>query len=281
MEAFAIERRVLLRCMSPSASIDSASLFYIAPRIARKTKQTLTAEFQNDLTGAPDHYRGRGPVHNVMQQGDALELLAALPAACSKLVFFDPQYRGGLDKLAYGNEGARQKERAKLPTMTDDYIDSCCCEAARVLRPSGYLMLCADTFNLCEGHHLRDRVKAVLKCVDLIAWDSLRMGMGNRTRHRGSYLLVLQKPPFVARRTWPDRGVVDRWAERIDRPRSQHPHIKPIGLITRLIGAVTKPGDLVVDPAAGSFVVMRAAHALGRDFVGCDLAYCSTEESTS
>jgi site-specific DNA-methyltransferase (adenine-specific) len=38
-----------------------------------------------------------------------------------------------------------------------------------------------------------------------------------------------------------------------------------------LIGAVTQPGDLVVDPAAGSFVVMRAADQLGRNFIGCDL----------
>jgi DNA modification methylase len=28
---------------------------------------------------------------------------------------------------------------------------------------------------------------------------------------------------------------------------------------------------LVVDPAAGSFTVMHAAHELGRNFVGCDL----------
>jgi hypothetical protein len=40
-----------------------------------------------------------------------------------------------------------------------------------------------------------------------------------------------------------------------------------------LIGAVTLPGDLVVDPAAGSFTVMHAAHALGREFIGCDIAY--------
>ncbi len=38
-------------------------------------------------------------------------------------------------------------------------------------------------------------------------------------------------------------------------------------------GATTHPGELLVDPAAGSFVVMRAAHQLGREFVGCDLAY--------
>jgi site-specific DNA-methyltransferase (adenine-specific) len=40
-----------------------------------------------------------------------------------------------------------------------------------------------------------------------------------------------------------------------------------------LIGAVTRPGDLVVDPAAGSFTVMRVAHQLGRDFIGCDIAF--------
>jgi DNA modification methylase len=39
-----------------------------------------------------------------------------------------------------------------------------------------------------------------------------------------------------------------------------------------LIGAVTKPGDLVVDPAAGGFVALRAAMALGRKFIGCNMA---------
>jgi DNA modification methylase len=34
-----------------------------------------------------------------------------------------------------------------------------------------------------------------------------------------------------------------------------------------LIGAVTKPDDLVVDPAAGGFIVLRAAMALGRKFI--------------
>ena len=40
-----------------------------------------------------------------------------------------------------------------------------------------------------------------------------------------------------------------------------------------MIGAVTKPGDLVVDTAAGGFVVLRAATALGRKFIGCDIAH--------
>jgi site-specific DNA-methyltransferase (adenine-specific) len=181
---------------------------------------------------------------------------------------------GGLDRQKYGNEGARQKGRCALPQMTGEYIDSCIRETARVLRPLGYLMLWADTFNLCQAHHLR--VADVMTCVDLIAWDNQRPGRGHRTRHRGSYLLVLQKPrrqrpQLVARATWPDRGIPDRWIERIIRPRSQHPHVKPIGLITRLIAATTKPGDLVVDPAAGGFGVLAATLRLGREFIGCNV----------
>jgi site-specific DNA-methyltransferase (adenine-specific) len=220
---------------------------------------------------------------NVAQRGDALELLYSLNFECSPLAFFDPQYRGVLDKLAFGDESARQRGRAGLPAMSEAYIDDCLREIANVLMPSGYCMLWCDTFNICEANHLR--VADVLKAVDLIAWDSVRIGMGKRSRRRGDYLLALQKEPIVAK-TWADHGIPSRWADRDESKetgtldvsrlwpekvdRKVHPHAKPIGLIARLIAAVTEPGDLVVDPAAGSFVVMQAALELSRDFIGCD-----------
>ena len=64
-------------------------------------------------------------------------------------------------------------------------------------------------------------------------------------------------------------------------PRKTYPHAKPIGLIPPSIGAVTRPGDLVIDPAAGSFVVLHAARQLGRDFIGCDIAYARTHQTLS
>ena len=212
---------------------------------------------------------------NKVQGGDALILLQSLSDGCTPLVFFDPQHRGVLDHLKFGNEGARQRGRAKLPTMDEDYIDRACREIARVLNPGGYLMRGVDTFGLCMGQHLR--VADVIKPVDLVAWDSLRLGMGKRTRRRGDYLLVLQKPPINAR-TRLDHGIPSRWPEKVDR--KLHPHVKPIGLITRLIAAVTQPGDLVVDPAAGSFVVMHAAHELKREFMGCDIALAQQGSSS-
>jgi site-specific DNA-methyltransferase (adenine-specific) len=205
---------------------------------------------------------------SVAQQGDALELLRSLPDGCTPAAFFDPQHRSTLTRLQYGNEGSRQRERCALPAMSDEYIKRCEHEIARILCPSGHLFLWADVFRLCTGAHLH--LKEILPCVGLIAWDNQRMGMGYRARERGDYLLILQKPPLRAKGIWIDHGIPSRWVEKVDR--KVHPHIKPIGLITRLIAAVTKPGDLVVDPAAGSFTVMHAAHGLGRQFIGCDIA---------
>jgi site-specific DNA-methyltransferase (adenine-specific) len=86
-----------------------------------------------------------------------------------------------------------------------------------------------------------------------------------------AYLLVLRKPPIKAGATWRDHSIPSRWPEKVDR--KLHPHVKPIGLISALIEAITNPGNLIVDPAAGSFVVMRAALELGREFIGVDLKY--------
>jgi site-specific DNA-methyltransferase (adenine-specific) len=209
---------------------------------------------------------------NVIQYGDSLALLQWLSDSCTRLGFFDPQHRDNLDKQKYGNEGARQRERCKLPQMSSEYIDACCREFARVLMPSGYLLRWQNAFQVGIGVHLR--LADVLQCVDIIAWDNLRLSNGYRARRRGDYLVALQKPPIKARATWRTKPTIpDRWPEKIIKPRSQHPHIKPIGLISALIEAITSPGDLIVDPAAGSFVVMHAACELGREFIGCDIAY--------
>jgi site-specific DNA-methyltransferase (adenine-specific) len=208
---------------------------------------------------------------DIAQAGDSLELLQSLPDGSAALVHFDPQHRSILDHQKYGNEGKRQIERCRLPQMSDEFIDQCCGEIARVLRPSGYLLLWSDVYRLCEGYHLR--FKKTLPAVDLISWDdqNLKGGNGYRSRRCGGYLLILQKPPKRARATWTDHKIRDKWAEPVDR--TQHVHVKPGKLLTRVIAATTAPGDLVVDPAAGSFVVLIIAQRLGRNFLGCDLMF--------
>jgi site-specific DNA-methyltransferase (adenine-specific) len=201
--------------------------------------------------------------------GDLHSLLDTLPAASVAAVVFDPQYRGVMDQMSYGNEGARQRGRVALPQMPKATIDEAVAAIARVLTPSGHLFLWLDKWELVESPGSRFSPNG-LSCVDLVVWDKKRIGMGYRTRRRSEYLLVLQKPPRVARAVWTDRSIPDVWAEPISR--RVHPHAKPVGLQSRLLAAVTRPGDLIVDPAAGGYSVLEAVCALpGRVFLGCDL----------
>jgi site-specific DNA-methyltransferase (adenine-specific) len=210
----------------------------------------------------------------VKYQADAEVLLAAIPAGTVATAFFDPQYRGVLDKLEYGNEGERQKERSQLPQMDQAQIGRIVAAIVRVLKPSGHLFLWVDKFHLCEG--IGPWVAAAgLDTVDLVTWDKGRIGMGYRTRRRSEYLLVLQKPPKRAKGIWNRRDIPDVWAEKVSRS-GPHTHGKPYGLIHSLIEATVPPGEWVLDPAAGSFVVMAAAQAVGCQFVGGDVIYGDT-----
>lgn len=69
------------------------------------------------------------------------------------------------------------------------------------------------------------------------------------------------------------RGMI-KASERDER--RTHPTQKPVALMARIIEAYTQPGDLVLDPYAGSGSVLLAAKMLGRRAVGCEieLRYC-------
>ena len=51
---------------------------------------------------------------------------------------------------------------------------------------------------------------------------------------------------------------------------TKHPTQKPLGLLSRIIMASTKPGDWILDPFAGSSTTGIAANLLGRRFLGIE-----------
>lgn len=171
---------------------------------------------------------------------DGLDLLRMLGGGTADAAFFDPQYRGILDKMGYGNEGkSRGRARSSLAQMGDATISAFLWELERVLVPSGHLFLWVDKFHLCEG--ISRWVQDLgLETVDMITWDKLRIGMGYRTRRCSEHLVILQKLPKRAKDVWRDHGIRDVWPEKADRGR--HAHAKPIGLQERLILAVTGGG---------------------------------------
>lgn len=207
---------------------------------------------------------------NKKNLADGLHLLAEIHDGSVAAAFFDPQYRGVLDKLKYGNEGqARGKARCDLPQMDEATIVQFIRELDRVLQKSGHLFLWVDKFHLCQG--ILDWLTGTsLNLVDMIVWDKGKIGMGYRTRRKSEYLIVLQKSPMKAKACWTDHTIPDVWEEKTQKT---HPHSKPVELQRRLIAATTKAGDTVLDPAAGGYSVLEACRLLGRDFVGGDIAY--------
>lgn len=204
---------------------------------------------------------------NQPNRADGCDLLAALQPAACPVVFFDPQYRGVLDRQNYGNEGERQKERATLAQMDEALIARFIGLIDRALMPSGHLLLWLDKYHLCTGTAAW-LAGTALSTVDLIVWNKRRIGMGYRTRRTSEYLLVLQKLPLRAKGVWRVHDIPDVWDEKLP---ARGGHAKPVGLQARLIDALTNPGDLVVDPAAGTYSVLTACQQTARMFLGCDL----------
>ncbi len=198
---------------------------------------------------------------------DGLKLLSAIPDRAVKLAFFDPQYRGVLDKMKFGNEGERQKERAALPQMSDEMIKQFIREIDRVLDRSGHLMLWVDKFHVVEG--VLPWIEGTkLNAVDMITWNKGRIGMGWRSRRKSEYLVIFQKTPLRCKDVWVDRSIPDVWDEKVDRT---HAHSKPHELQSALIQSTTRPGDLVLDPASGGWSVFDCCQKVGRPFIGSDL----------
>ena len=207
---------------------------------------------------------------NQRNQCDGLEPLAALEPESIPLCIFDPQYRGLLDKMRYGNEGvSRGRRRSALPQMTEQTITEFIAGISAALITSGHLFLWIDKFHLCKGitAWLGDDG---LEIVDLVTWSKGRMGMGYRIRRVAEYLFILQKPPTQVGAGWQCDDIPDVVTEKVQRVKNVHP--KPVNLQALLIEAVTGPGDVVLDPAAGSYSVMTAAHQVGRQFLGRDIA---------
>ena len=247
-------------------------------RPARKMKQidaspdTVPANVfgSNREIKSPDLALPKGLKLNTRMKMDGLEFLAKLPTDSIPVAFFDPQYREVLDKLGYGNEGKeRGQARCALEQMDEDKIRQFMRGISNALMPRGHLFLWMDKFHLCTG--FSDWLDGThLDVVDMLTWHKKRIGMGYRTRRSSEHVVILQKEPRRAKGVWKIHTIPDVWPEEVKR-NGNHTHKKPLDLQGELIAAVSDAGDIVIDPAAGSFSVMEACKLRGRNFLGCDL----------
>ncbi len=253
-----------------TVSVTRTTECLIDPGIETKNTLRLNVFSSQREMNQPDVVLPKELKLNTRLKMDGVQFLAMLPQNSFTVCFFDPQYRGVLDHLGYGNEGkSRGKERCALRQMDISTIRNFISKINSILIPSGHVFLWMDKFHLCQGS-VREWIDGTtLDIVDMLVWNKQRMGMGYRTRRVSEYLVILQKRPKRAKGVWKVHTIRDVWEEKLTK--NGHTHRKPENLQGELIAAVSNEGDIIIDPAAGSFSVMESAQARRRRFLGCDL----------
>ena len=208
---------------------------------------------------------------NTKQPGEALELLSNLENNSVSLVFLDPQY-----------EAVRNVLRTDYPlySQSDYQILRILEQIERVLKPSAFCLLWVNKTLLGNDRVPLWLLKTPgLKIVDFLVWHKKNtLGLGNWLRSQAEFCFLIQKSPQTGK-VFKNRSFGNVWEENVLAPsKRQHPHQKPRELIKALIEATTNEGDLIIDPCAGSFVVLEVCQELNREFLGCDLTFKELKE---
>lgn len=138
--------------------------------------------------------------------------------------------------------------------------------------------------SLFYNHKIRYRDGAPLHPIDLVrSWPEWRLRQEIVwDRRRAMAFNARMFPPSDERVYWLVNGDGDHewnqegarylsvWTIPPDTSTTDHPCPFPEDLVARCIVATTKPGDVVLDPFAGSGTTLRVAKNLGRRAIGID-----------
>jgi site-specific DNA-methyltransferase (adenine-specific) len=99
---------------------------------------------------------------------------------------------------------------------------------------------------------------------------------GSKHRYTFNYdAMRNERPSKYEKHRTPNRQLKTVWTiappGREEKIYGKHPTQKPVALVSRCLRASTNPGDLVLDPFAGSGTTGVTALSLGRRFIGSEL----------
>jgi site-specific DNA-methyltransferase (adenine-specific) len=242
---------------------------------------------------------------NEVAAGDCVARLAELPAGCVDLAFADPPFNIGYEYDRYHDRRAREDylawtekwlagvRRVLKPTgsfyvaIGDEYA------AEMKVRLDGlgltmrnwivwhytFGVSCTRKFNRSHAHifyYVADPKSFTFNA------DTVRVPSARQTTYadrRANPLGKLPDDTWVLRPqedgsffgpeddTWYVSRVCGTFKER-----GEHPCQMPLALLERIVRVSSNPGDLVLDPFAGSGTTLAAAKKLGRDYYGIELS---------
>lgn len=205
-----------------------------------------------------------------ISHADALHWLAEQPAGEATLVVFDPPYAVGTP-VRGREDGAAGSVFGPL-----SFMSKALAQVARVLRPGGVCMVFADWRRMPDLAYVASTTG--LRPSTCIAWTRKRPGTGGLFRSAWDPILIVARgvPDAIdraaVRNVVETEPLADECVVEADYPtKRSHPYGKPEEPFRHVMSRLCKPGDLVLDPFAGSAVSGRVAVSLGLRWRGCDV----------
>lgn len=202
---------------------------------------------------------------NKIYNGDSLKVMRDFPDKSFDVCITDPPY--GIDF-----QSARRTDKSQWkPKIANDekpFIEFLP-EVFRVLKDDA-AVLCFTRFDVEEEFRVAMRAAGFTDKAQII-WDKVIHGMGDLT---GDFASQHENIIFATKGNWKFPGQRPKSIFRINRVDAEkliHPNEKPVSLMRALIEAITKPGDLVLEPFSGSGATCMAAKEIKRNFVGIEL----------
>ncbi len=240
-------------------------------------------------------------LRNKMIRGDAFEVLKNLPEKSFDLLFADPPYN--LSKN-FGTEQFKKTSFDEYETWLDSWLNLC----VPLLKPSASIYICGDWRS---SEAIQNVGSKYFKLQNRITWEREK-GRGAKRNWKNSaediwFFTVSDDFTFnlddvkIRRKVlapYTKNGEPKDWEKSGDGnfrdthpsniwtdisvpfwsmpENTDHPTQKPEKLLAKIILASTNPGDLILDPFAGSGTTAVTAKKLGRDFVSIesDENYC-------
>jgi len=232
-----------------------------------------------------------GKVH----QADCVEFLSKLPEACVDLIFADPPYnlqlrheliRPNLTKVDAVNDRWDQFDGFEA---YDEFCRAWLSECRRVLKPTGTIWVIGTYHNIYRlGRLLQDLGFWILNDVVWIKTNPMPNFRGVRFTNAHETLLWAKKSEKAKGYTFNyaemkaengGKQMRSDWTfslctggERLKNGdgRKLHPTQKPLEMVERIVRACSKPGDIVLDPFAGTGTTAVAAEKHGRRWLAVE-----------
>jgi len=211
-----------------------------------------------------------------VQQTDAISFLSSLPRGSAKLIVTDPPYDIPNTK-AGGNSNLAKTMQSYQDELRLNSLDKCLgvawCEYISHIQDGK--INCYIFCNKKQIPMYLNYFVGKLKCsFDILIWYKTNTPptFYNKYMSDKEYCLYFRKSGYCMPADHKDACTLFTSPMNVkDKQSFQHPTVKPLEMIDRIIRNSSQVGDTVIDPFMGSGTTGVSAVKNGRLFMGCDI----------